>query len=67
MRGLHYQAPPMAQSKLVRFLEKRQGLKVGCPKEVAYRMGFINTEQLLALAKPMMKPQYGQYLAGLPN
>lgn len=49
----------------VRVLEKRQGLKVGCPEEIAFRMGFITQDQLLALAEPMMKTQYGQYLAGL--
>ena len=49
----------------VRVLEKRQGLKVGCPEEVAFRMGFITQDQLLELAQPMMKTQYGQYLAGL--
>ncbi|MEL6479740.1 MAG: glucose-1-phosphate thymidylyltransferase RfbA [Pseudomonadota bacterium] len=49
----------------VRVLEKRQGLKVGCPEEVAFRMGFIDQDQLLALAKPMMKTQYGHYLTGL--
>ena len=49
----------------VRVLEKRQGLKVGCPEEIAFRMGFIDQDQLLALAEPMMKTQYGQYLKGL--
>ena len=49
----------------VRVLENRQGLKVGCPEEVAYRMGFIDSAQLMALAEPMMKTRYGQYLARL--
>ena len=44
-------------------LEKRQGLKVACPEEIAYRAGWIGAEQLEALAKPMMKNGYGQYLA----
>ena len=49
----------------VRTIEKRQGLKAGCPEEVAYRMGFIGRDQLLALAEPLMKTGYGQYLARL--
>jgi glucose-1-phosphate thymidylyltransferase len=43
-------------------LEKRQGLKVACPEEIAYRSGWINGAQLEALASPMMKNGYGQYL-----
>ena len=43
-------------------LEKRQGLKVACPEEIAYRAGWINAEQLAALAQPMLKNGYGQYL-----
>jgi glucose-1-phosphate thymidylyltransferase len=43
-------------------LEKRQGLKVACPEEIAYRSGWINGAQLEALAAPMMKNGYGQYL-----
>jgi len=46
-------------------VDKRQGLKAGCPEEIAYRMGFIDRDQLLALARPMMKTGYGQYLARL--
>ena len=44
-------------------LEKRQGLKVACPEEIAFRAGWIGAEQLEALAKPMMKNGYGHYLA----
>ena len=51
--------------EFVRVLEKRQGLKAGCPEEVAYRMGFIDQAQLLRLAEPMMKTEYGRYLARL--
>ncbi|MEM7236565.1 MAG: glucose-1-phosphate thymidylyltransferase RfbA [Pseudomonadota bacterium] len=47
----------------VRTLQDRQGLQVGCPEEIAFRMGFIDADQLRAAAKPMMKTAYGQYLA----
>jgi glucose-1-phosphate thymidylyltransferase len=43
-------------------LEKRQGLKVACPEEIAYRKNYIDKEELLALAEPMKKNAYGQYL-----
>lgn len=43
-------------------LEKRQGLKVACPEEIAYRKQYIDKDQLLALAEPMKKNAYGQYL-----
>ena len=43
-------------------LEKRQGLKVACPEEVAYRAGWISRDQLCALAQPMVKSGYGKYL-----
>ncbi|MCG9771219.1 glucose-1-phosphate thymidylyltransferase RfbA [Pseudoalteromonas piscicida] len=46
-------------------IEKRQGLKVNCPEEVAYRMGYINAEQLRKLAEPLRKSGYGEYLANL--
>jgi glucose-1-phosphate thymidylyltransferase len=46
-------------------LEKRQGLKVACPEEVAFRAGWISAEQVEALAKPMLKSGYGQYLKKL--
>jgi glucose-1-phosphate thymidylyltransferase len=46
-------------------LEKRQGLKVSCPEEIAYAQGWIDAEQLLKLAAPLAKTQYGQYLQRL--
>lgn len=49
-------------SEYVRVIEKRQGLKIGCPEEIAYRMKFISKEQLTALAKKMEKSGYGEYL-----
>lgn len=49
----------------IRVVEERQGLKIACPEEVAYRMGYINAEQLLALAAPLAKSGYGLYLQNL--
>jgi len=49
----------------IRTLEKRQGLKIGCPEEVAWRQGWIDDSQLLALAAPLRKSGYGTYLEGL--
>jgi len=46
-------------------LEKRQGLKVACPEEIAFRSGWITADQLAALAKPLLKNGYGQYLQKL--
>lgn len=46
-------------------LEKRQGLKVACPEEIAYRMGYISADQLRALAEPLAKSGYGRYLLRL--
>ncbi|MFI4927022.1 MAG: glucose-1-phosphate thymidylyltransferase, partial [Burkholderiales bacterium] len=46
-------------------IENRQGLKVCCPEEIAYLNGWINAEQLLALATPLAKTGYGQYLQNL--
>jgi glucose-1-phosphate thymidylyltransferase len=48
-------------------LERRQGLKVSCPEEIAYRAEWIDREQLLAMAKPMLKNGYGQYLMQIAN
>jgi glucose-1-phosphate thymidylyltransferase len=52
-------------SRYIETIEKRQGLKVSCIEEIAYRLGYIDTEQLLKLADPMKKNEYGQYLLSL--
>ena len=49
----------------IRVLEERQGLKIGCPEEIAYRQGFIDSEQLARLAKKLEKSGYGAYLQQL--
>jgi glucose-1-phosphate thymidylyltransferase len=49
----------------IQTLEKRQGLKIACPEEIAYRKGYINAAQLEQLAQPLAKNAYGQYLLGL--
>ncbi len=55
----------MQASNFVASIEQRQGLKVACLEEIAYRKGYINDEQLLKLAEPLKKNQYGQYLLRL--
>ncbi|MCH1492028.1 MAG: glucose-1-phosphate thymidylyltransferase RfbA [Luminiphilus sp.] len=52
-------------ANFIRVVEERQGLKIACPEEIAFRMGYINAEQLLALARPLAKSGYGIYLEGL--
>lgn len=49
-------------SQFVQVVEERQGIKIGCPEEIAYQQGFINKEQLLEIAKPLIKSGYGEYL-----
>jgi glucose-1-phosphate thymidylyltransferase len=55
----------MEAGQFIAMLEKRQGLKVACPEEVAYRSGWIDAAQLEALARPMVGNAYGQYLLKL--
>ncbi|WP_421510709.1 glucose-1-phosphate thymidylyltransferase RfbA [Enterobacter sp. JS8-1] len=52
-------------SNFIATIEERQGLKVSCPEEIAFRRGFISSEQLLLLAEPLKKTGYGQYLLNL--
>jgi glucose-1-phosphate thymidylyltransferase len=55
----------MQAGQFVQVIEERQGLKVGCIEEVAYRMGYIDAQQLEAIAKPLVKSGYGAYLLNL--
>ena len=52
----------MQAGQFVQIIEERQGLKIGCIEEIAYRMGFITGEQLMAIATPLVKSGYGSYL-----
>ena len=54
-------------SQFVQVIEERQGLKIGCIEEIAYRMGFIDRRQLDMLAQPLLKSGYGNYLLNLPE
>lgn len=55
----------LAASQFIQTIEKRQGLKVACPEEIAFRMGYIDKEQLINLAKPLLKSGYGEYLMNI--
>jgi len=55
----------MQASQFVQVIEERQGLKIGCIEEEAYRQGFITIDQLHNLAEPLMKSGYGKYLMGI--
>ena len=52
-------------SQFIHTIEKRQGMKVSCPEEIAWRNGWIDDERLEQLAKPLAKNEYGQYLLNL--
>ncbi|RDC54099.1 glucose-1-phosphate thymidylyltransferase [Pedobacter chinensis] len=55
----------MQAGQFVQIIEERQGLKIGCIEEIAYRMGFITAEELKAIATPLVKSGYGSYLLKL--
>ncbi len=57
----------MQANQYVQVIEERQGRKIGCIEEASYRMGYINYEQLLAVAEPLRKSGYGEYLVKLAN
>ncbi len=52
-------------SSYIRLLEKRQGLKIGCPEEIAWRNGFINDKELFSLSENLLKSGYGDYLKSI--
>ncbi|MFQ5544429.1 MAG: glucose-1-phosphate thymidylyltransferase RfbA [Acidiferrobacterales bacterium] len=55
----------LAAANFIAVVETRQGLKVACPEEIAFRMGYIDSDELKALAQPLATSDYGQYLLGL--
>jgi len=57
----------LSASMFIETIEKRQGLKIACPEEIAYRQAYITADELEALAQPMNKNSYGQYLLALLN
>lgn len=57
----------MQAANFISTIETRQGLKVACIEEIAYRKGYINADQLIKLAQPLKKNQYGQYLLNIVN
>jgi glucose-1-phosphate thymidylyltransferase len=61
--GTH--ASLLQAANFIETIESRQGLKIACVEEVAYRMGFIDAAQLERLAQPLLKNTYGQYLMDL--
>jgi glucose-1-phosphate thymidylyltransferase len=55
----------MQASQFVQVIEQRQGIKIACIEEIAYRKGFIDSQQLEKMAQPLLKSGYGQYLINL--
>ena len=56
---------PMQASQFVEVLQERQGMKISCIEEIAWKMGFINSDQLQTIAEPLVKSGYGQYLLNM--
>jgi glucose-1-phosphate thymidylyltransferase len=61
--GTH--ASLLEAAHFIEVVESRQGLKIACPEEIAYRMNYIDADALRALAEPLASSAYGQYLLGL--
>ena len=57
----------MQAAAFVQTIQARQGLKISCIEEIAYRMGLIDAEQVMRLAEPLKKNEYGQYLLRMIN
>ena len=57
----------MQANQYVQVIEERQGRKIGCIEEAAYRMGFIDDQKLLEIAEPLRKSGYGEYLINIVN
>jgi glucose-1-phosphate thymidylyltransferase len=57
----------MSAASFIEVIEQRQGLKIACIEEIAYHMGYIDADQVLRLADPLRKNEYGQYLINLIN
>lgn len=54
-------------SNFVRFIESRQGIKIGCIEEIAYNLGYISKEHLINLSNKLLKNSYGKYLLKVAN
>ena len=57
----------LAAAQFIETIEKRQGLKINCPEEVAYRNGWLSDEEIYKIAEPLIKSGYGNYLLSLVN
>ncbi len=55
----------LAAANFIQVVEERQGLRIACPEEIAFRMGYIDELQLASLAEPLAKNGYGTYLQGV--
>jgi glucose-1-phosphate thymidylyltransferase len=57
----------LSAANYIQVIEERQGLKIACPEEIAYRKGFISASQLEEIAEPLVKSGYGEYLMQILN